>query len=610
MTTVTAPTTATAPLDVRRAWSIGMPAGVGMVIVCAVGMALAFDDRLIVAGRLSLGWLTIALMPAIAGYVAATRPELEGVEQAPPGVNDVLTAALAGLFSGGLLAVFVVLLATIGDTLRQVLVNLSPQLLAMLGFDQGAGTAVVVALVLGTVVAGATGAVRVAPERVRDAVLSAVLWVVGIALLETAVVGILDSLGLGALEDVLYTRDGLTVVGAVLIAALAGGLRYAFHGRGGELRQRQLAARETTRGRIVFFSVVAVIVIVVPLLFDRAINDMLINVVIFAIMALGLNLVLGLAGMLDLGYVAFFAVGAYVTAVFTAPATDLAFTPELNFWVALPVALVFAVVAGIFIGTPVIRLRGDYLAIVTLGFAAIAQRLVVSDWFAPVLGGPQGVRDVPGVDVIVTTVSATSNPRGYLYLTIGFLVLVIYVAWRLQHSRLGRAWQAIREDETVAEAMGINVASMKLLAFSVGAVFAALAGGLFAAKVSSAFPTSFELLVSVLVLVVVIVGGTGYVPGVLLGSLVLVGVLGGPTTQGLLAEFANYKLLIYGALLVAMMLLKPQGLLPRPERVSDVAEEDMDQDAWFDKNVGGSSAVAQERRGGDGGSGVGTEGDQ
>ena len=162
---------------------------------------------------------------------------------------------------------------------------------------------------------------------------------------------------------------------------------------------------------------------------------------------------------------------------------------------------------------------------------------------------------------------------------------------------MGRAWQAIREDETVAEAMGINVGAMKLLAFCVGAVFAALAGGLFAAKVSSAFPTSFELLVSVLVLVVVIVGGTGYVPGVLLGSLVLVGVLGGPTTQGLLSEFAQYKLLIYGALLVVMMLAKPEGLLPKPEKSREIAQEEMDQDAWFDKNVGGSSDVAQERVG-------------
>jgi hypothetical protein len=127
-------------------------------------------------------------------------------------------------------------------------------------------------------------------------------------------------------------------------------------------------------------------------------------------------------------------------------------------------------------------------------------------------------------------------------------------------------------------------------------VFAALAGSLFAAKVSSAFPTSFELLVSVLVLVVVIVGGTGYVPGVLLGSLVLVGVLGGPTTQGLLAEFAQYKLLIYGALLVVMMLARPQGLLPKPEKEREIAQEELDQDAWFDKNIGGSSDVAAGRR--------------
>lgn len=592
-TTTTAPTSfAPAELDVERARSVGLPAGVGMIITCVVGMAVTFDGRLVVTGLLSLGWVAMLLMPALAGYVAATRPELEGVEQAPPGPTDVATAAVAGLASGALLAAFVVVLASFGDALRDVLVNMSPQLLEFLTFGGGTATGVLVALALPTAVAAAAGAVRIAPDPVRNGVLTAVVWLMGIALLEAPVSGVLEAVGLDFLVDVLYARDGMTILGALLVVGVAAGLRVGLRGKGAALRRRRVIEARTTAGQVRIYGLLVLAAVLVPLLFGRAVNDMLINVVIFGIMALGLNIVIGLAGMLDLGYVAFFAVGAYVTAVLTAPAANLTFSPELSFWLALPIALVVAVVAGLFIGTPVIRLRGDYLAIVTLGFAAIAQRLVVSDWFSPVLGGPQGVRDVPGVDVLVTTVSATSNPRGFLWLCLGFLGLVIYVAWRLQHSRMGRAWQAIREDETVAEAMGINTAAMKLLAFCVGAVFAALAGGLFAAKVSSAFPTSFELLVSVLVLVVVIVGGTGHVPGVLLGSLVLVGVLGGPTTQGLLAEFANYKLLIYGALLVAMMLLRPQGLLPRPERGREIDEDEMDQDAWFDKNIGGSSAVA------------------
>jgi branched-chain amino acid transport system permease protein len=592
------PTAPAASVDLQRAWTAGMPAGLGMLVVCGVGMAVTFDARFVIAGALSLGWTALGLLPLFAGWSAASRPELEGVETAPPGPTDVATAALAGLVAGGFLAVFVLLLDSVGSSLRTVLINLSPQLLEMLTFGRGTGTGVLVSLMLPTVVAALAGAARVAPARVRDGLVSALFWTLSVSLLIGPLGGILRTLRIDGITASLTTRQGLTLAGALVVAGVAFALRAGAHGRAREMRARQLAAAPTTASRVRLTLVLLAVAVVVPFLFDRSVNDMLINVVIFGIMALGLNIVIGLAGMLDLGYVAFFAVGAYTTAVLTAPVTNnLAISPGLPFWLALPIALAVAVVAGLLIGTPVIRLRGDYLAIVTLGFAAIAQRLVVSDWFAPVLGGPQGVRNVPGVWVGIDTVNATTSPRGFLWLCLAVLGVVIYVAWRLQHSRMGRAWQAIREDETVAEAMGINVAGQKLLAFCVGSVFAALAGALFAAKVSSAFPTSFELLVSVLVLVVVIVGGTGYVPGVLLGSLVLVGVLGGPTTQGLLAEFANFKLLIYGALLVVMMLNKPEGLLPRPERGREIEQEEMDQDAWFDKNVGGSSAVAAQRTG-------------
>ncbi len=597
-TTVAPPAAPAAEVDLGEARKVGLNTGVGMIIVCAVGMALTFNNRAIIAEYLSMGWLTLGLLPLVGGWLAARREQLEGVETAPPGPTDVATATLAGAFAGGLFGLFLIILSTVGDSLRDVFVQLSPQLLDMLTFERGLGVGLAVAILLPVAMAALGGAVRVAPPRVGRAVLQVIVWVFGFGVLESVVVSIFESVGLGAFAESLYAqRGGLTIVGTLIVAAAAIAVSTL------TVTMKRRTADRQARGdfgnikaqRVRTYGLLLAAAIVLPMLFDRSVNDMLINVVIFGIMAMGLNIVIGLTGMLDLGYVAFFAVGAYTTAVLTAPATNLAFSPELSFWLALPVAVLLAVVAGVIIGTPVIRLRGDYLAIVTLGFAAIAQVLVLSDWFAPVLGGPQGVRDVPPVPLGFTEVSATVDPRGFLWLSLAFLALMIYVAWRLQHSRLGRAWQAIREDETVAEAMGINVGAMKLLSFCVGAVFAALAGGLFAAKVSSAFPTSFELLVSVLVLVVVIVGGTGYVPGVLLGSLVLVGVLGGPTTQGLLAEFAQYKLLIYGALLVVMMLAKPEGLLPKPEKSREIAREEMDQDAWFDKNVGGSSDVAAER---------------
>lgn len=601
-TTTTTPDTSTThsgEVDPGRARSTGLNVGGGMIIICSVGMAVTFDRRMIIDPILSMAWLTLGLAPFLGGWLAAKREQLEGVQTAPPGLHDVATAALSGLWAGGLFSVFIVVLDAFGASLRDTLVQLSPRLVELLTFGRGVGFGVAVVLAMSVTTAVLGGLVRINRDRFGRAVTQAIAWIFGLAVLETVVRGVLESLGIESIADVFYVRSGgLSIAGAAVVAILAAaGSLVLSAGKRRTARRRKLGEFGKLRNqRIRLYGGLLAAAIVLPYLFGRSVNDMLINVVIFGIMAMGLNIVIGLTGMLDLGYVAFFAVGAYTTAVLTATASDLAISPELSFWVALPIALVVAVVAGLIIGTPVIRLRGDYLAIVTLGFAAIAQVLVLSDWFSPVLGGPQGVRDVPPVSLGFTEVSATVDPRGFLWLCLGFLALMIYVAWRLQHSRLGRAWQAIREDETVAEAMGINVGAMKLLSFIVGAVFAALAGALFAAKVSSAFPTSFELLVSVLVLVVVIVGGTGYVPGVLLGSLVLVGVLGGPTTQGLLSEFAQYKLLIYGALLVVMMLARPQGLLPKPEREREIAQEEMDQDAWFDKNVGGSSDVGSDER--------------
>ncbi|MEE3251349.1 MAG: branched-chain amino acid ABC transporter permease, partial [Actinomycetota bacterium] len=173
------------------------------------------------------------------------------------------------------------------------------------------------------------------------------------------------------------------------------------------------------------------------------------------------------------------------------------------------------------------------------------------------------------------------DPRSVFYLVLVLSAIAIYVSWRLQGSRLGRAWMAIREDEQVAEAMGINTVNAKLMAFVVGAMMAALSGAVLAAKVGSVFPNSFMILVSIIILVVVIVGGMGNIAGVLVGSFVLIGVLGGPRQPGLLQEFQSYKLLIYGALLVFMMLQRPEGLVPSARRSQELHLEEFLQDAWL-----------------------------
>jgi branched-chain amino acid transport system permease protein len=181
-----------------------------------------------------------------------------------------------------------------------------------------------------------------------------------------------------------------------------------------------------------------------------------------------------------------------------------------------------------------------------------------------------------------------SSPISIFYLVAVFVVLAIYVSWRLQNSRIGRSWTAMREDEDVARAMGINTVTAKLLAFVTGAILASFGGAIFAAKVGTVFPNSFELLVSIIVLVVVIVGGMGNIPGVIVGAVVLIGVLGGPTQPGLLQEFQEFKLLIYGALLIYMMLNRPEGLVPSTMRSRELHHDEMAQDAWLQASKEGA----------------------
>jgi branched-chain amino acid transport system permease protein len=325
--------------------------------------------------------------------------------------------------------------------------------------------------------------------------------------------------------------------------------------------------------------VVAALCIVLPLFLGTIMNELLANVGLFLLLALGLNIVVGLAGILDLGYVAFFAVGGYTTAVLTSADSPF-FAPELHFGITLVIVVVIAGITGLVIGAPVIRMRGDYLAIVTLGFGEIIRLLFMSDWLKPYFGGAQGITNVPGVDLGFATIKGT-DPRSVFYLVLVFCALAIYISWRLQVSRLGRAWMAIREDEKVAEAMGINTVNTKLLAFVVGAILASFSGAILVAKVGSVFPNSFMILVSIIILVVVIVGGMGNILGVLVGSFVLIGVLGGPRQPGLLQEFQTFKLLIYGALLVFMMLKRPEGLVPSARRSQELHQEEFLQDVWL-----------------------------
>jgi len=235
------------------------------------------------------------------------------------------------------------------------------------------------------------------------------------------------------------------------------------------------------------------------------------------------------------------------------------------------VVAILAAGLGLLIGAPVLRLRGDYLAIVTLGLGEIVSILTQSRWLAPLVGGPQGMRGITDAEIAGYSFRA---PQHFYYLALAFVILTIFVSWRLSASRVGRAWNAMREDEQVADAMGISTTRYKLLAFAMGGAVGSLGGALFAVKIGSLTPASFEILVSITALAVVILGGLGSIPGVIVGGLVLIGL------PGLLREFEEYRLLIYGGVLVAIMVLRPQGLVPNVRRMRELHEEELTQDVW------------------------------
>jgi branched-chain amino acid transport system permease protein len=304
-------------------------------------------------------------------------------------------------------------------------------------------------------------------------------------------------------------------------------------------------------------------------------------------LALGLNIVVGFAGLLDLGYIAFYAVGAYAWALLASPHFGL----HWPVWAILPIGAGLACVAGVLLGSPTLKLRGDYLAIVTLGFGEIV-RIFMNNLNAPVniTNGPQGITLIDPVAFGAFRLSGNSQffgltlsgPQKYYFLLVALAIVVIVINLRLQHSRIGRAWQAIREDEIAAKAVGIDTRNVKLLAFAMGASFGGIAGGIFAAMQGFVSPESFSLIESVMVLAMVVLGGMGHIPGVILGA-VLLSILPealrygvGPLQTALfgkqLVDPESLRMLIFGLALVLVMRFRPAGLWPSPERRRELQE--------------------------------------
>lgn len=299
-------------------------------------------------------------------------------------------------------------------------------------------------------------------------------------------------------------------------------------------------------GLMVFF---AILLYFLPFVWGSYWNYIMGTVAIYILLGLGLNIIVGYSGQLVLGYVAFFATGAYTFALLTAPAPHAI---GLNLWLAVGLSMLVSILTGLLVGLPILNLRGDYLAIVTLGFGEIVRILIRSDIMTPFTNGPNGVTNV-GQPSWLGQVFSDVN---YMHFLMLLVLIALFVSKRLKDSRTGRAWIAIREDQTVAQATGVNTFRYKILALLIGAAFAGLSGALFASRNQFTGPEDFTLMVSVNVLCIVIVGGMGSLPGVIVGAFILKGL------PELLRELADYRLLAFGALLVLMMIVRPEGLIP------------------------------------------------
>lgn len=347
--------------------------------------------------------------------------------------------------------------------------------------------------------------------------------------------------------------------------------------------------------KLIAFVIAAIALAVLPLLLQSTGSNSWVRIVdvalLYVLLALGLNIVVGHAGLLDLGFIAFFAVGSYMYSLLASPHLTETFEfirvnfpngLHVNFWIVMVMAGVLAAVTGLTLGFPVLKLRGDYLAIVTLGFGEIVRIFMLNlDRPINLTNGPKGISNVDAVKVFGHDMSQRLTVGGYTfesvtlyyYLILFFVVGAIVISYRLQDSRIGRAWMAIREDEIAAKAMGLNTRNLKLAAFGMSASFGGVSGVLFASFMRGVYPESFILMESIMIIAMVVLGGLGHIPGVVLGALVLAGLpevlrhVAHPLTamtDGRLGPEILRQLLIALAMIV-IMLLRPRGLWPSPE---------------------------------------------
>ncbi len=350
------------------------------------------------------------------------------------------------------------------------------------------------------------------------------------------------------------------------------------------------------KNKLVVFLIAAALLLVLPLLAQQVGNfwvRMLDFALLYVLLALGLNIVVGYAGLLDLGYVAFYAVGAYMFGLMASPHLSENFEAikaifpnglHLPFWAVIPMGAALAGLFGMLLGAPTLKLRGDYLAIVTLGFGEIV-RVFLNNLDRPVniTNGPKGLSTIDSITILGNDLGRGGEFMGiefssvtkYYYLFLALVVISVVISYRLEQSRIGRAWMAIREDETAAKAMGINTRNLKLLAFGMGATFGGVSGVMFATFQGFVSPESFSLQESIMIVAMVVLGGIGHIPGVVLGAVLLAAL---PEALRWLAGELDLQRLTDGRIdaailrqamiamaMISIMLLRPRGLWPKPE---------------------------------------------
>ncbi len=524
--------------DLAPVLRLGLVGGIVALLISLIGIIQASLQRAVISPFLSLGQ-TILLLMYVAVAVMTVRRMRASSEAAVPSLWMIVGPALAGLIVSLFLAALVLLGQVVN--LKNVLIQANAALWSLLTFNLPVGPGLAVLLVAGAAVGALVGGLFLVPARIRQAL------VLGLGLIPLVAI----------VASGFFSSSGLSVFFAIAIFVVGAGGSYLWSRVQGRVKGRiaALPKRGQRAYRLSIWAAVAAVVLLLPLTGAYP-SQVLDTVGLYVLMGLGLNIVVGFAGLLDLGYVAFFALGAYTMGVLTSPETGwLGF--HMGFWPALPFTVLVGVLAGVLLGIPVLGMRGDYLAIVTLGFGEIIRIVALSDWLKPYIGGSNGITQIPRP--AIGPLSFASQGSLY-YLIIAFILVAAFVATRVKDSRLGRAWMAVREDEDVAQAMGIDLVRTKLLAFAAGAAFSGLAGAFFGTMIASIYPHSFTLLISINVLAVIIVGGMGSIPGVVIGAFALAGL------PELLREFSDYRLWVFGAALVLMMLTRPAGVWPEARR--------------------------------------------